>query len=287
MGAGGSAYRARHKAGIRRQITTPSYANVLRPHHLPISMKDRARDLIEQAARSFDAELHTEAYAVTHADLDQLNHLLTFLPDTGDQVILDLATGAGYVAMEVAKRYPRCRVIGLDIAPGAIKKNIEITEQQKLINIDYRVFDGVSLPFEDNCFSVVFCRYALHHFPLPHITLAEVARVLDKPGKFIVADAVRSSIDATDFINKFQELKNDGHVRMYTPDELKKMLAQHGFNLERSFGSSLSFDRASSKEYAELIDNTPEETRKSYNLSIYEGQISLTLPIFNAVFVGK
>ena len=284
MGAGGGAYRTRREVGFCRPIAITSECSTR--HQLSVAVKDSVKEVIQQAARSFDAELHTQTYATTHADSDQLNHLLTFLPSRDDQVILDLATGAGYVAMEIAKRNPGWRIVGLDIASGAIKKNIELAKQQGLVNVDYQVFDGVTLPFEENFFSTVFCRYALHHFPLPHTTLAEVGRVLDKSGKFIVADAVRCRNDASDFINKFQVLKNDGHVRMYATDELTKMFTQHGLMLERSFESSLSFDRASNQEYAELIADTSDEIKKAYHLSIVDGRIRLTLPIFNAVF-GK
>lgn len=248
-------------------------------------MKDRAQDLIKQAARSFDAELHTQDYSKTHADLNQLNRLISFLPTADHQVILDLATGAGYVAMELAKRNPFTRVIGLDIAEEAIAKNIQLAEQQRLLNIRFQVFNGLTLPFEKNSFTAIFCRYALHHFPLPQTTLAEIVRTLKKPGLVIIADAVKCSADESDFINKFQVLKNDGHVKFYPTTELVRMFEQHGLILQNSFESSLSFKRESNDEYRRLIDDTSAQTLKAYNLSTTPGHIGLTLPIFNGLFV--
>lgn len=246
---------------------------------------DKAKDLIKQAARSFDAELHTQAYRTTHADIDQLNRLISYLPGKDNQVILDLATGAGYVAMELAKRNPSARIIGLDIAERTIAKNIELAERQGLSNILFNVFNGLTLPFQQSFFTAVFCRYALHHFPKLETTLSEVSRTLHKKGKVIIADAVKCDADDSDFINKFQILKNDGHVKMYTAAELVSLFQQLGFALRDSFESSLSFARASNDKYARLADETSEYTLKTYDLSIANGQIRLTVPIFNGVFV--
>lgn len=250
-------------------------------------MKPRPKDVIKQAACAFDAELHTRAYSTTHADSAQLDRLLSFLPTKDNQVLLDLATGAGYVAMELARRYPQASVVGLDIAEGAIAKNIELAEQMKLRNIRFSVFDGITLPFEANRFSAVFCRYGLHHFPLLHTTLAEIDRTLQKTGKVIIADAVKSGSDDSDFINKFQHLKRDGHVRMYAKGELVRIFKRYGLLLEEVFESSLTFTRASTDEYEQLISTTCTPALAAYDLSTANGFIQLTLPIFNGVFVRQ
>jgi len=48
---------------------------------------------ISEAARSFNAVLHTKAYAETHSDSAQLERLLSFLSAGREQVILDIGTG--------------------------------------------------------------------------------------------------------------------------------------------------------------------------------------------------
>ena len=248
-------------------------------------MQRRAWDLVRQAARAFDAELHTQAYSATHADWVQLNRLLSYLPPLTERAVLDLATGAGYVALEVARQNPGASVIGLDIAPGAIARNVKLSEQQGLSNLRFLVFNGATLPFTTGCFSAVFCRYALHHFPLPRLALTEIVRTLHNAGKVIVADAIKARDDTSDFINKFQRLKKDGHVRMYAKAELLQMFRGRGLRLEDSFESSLTFNRAYTGEYGRLIAATPTPILKAYHLSVTDDLIQLTLPIFNGVFV--
>ena len=246
--------------------------------------KKRVKALISEAARAFDAELHTNAYRVTHADQAQLNRLLSFVPEVPNQVFLDLGTGAGYVAMALAKQYVSSKVIGVDVAAKAIRKDIKFSTDRGVSNIQFQTFNGVTLPFADGLFDGVFCRYAFHHLPLPLTTLSEIRRTLRKPGKFVFSDAVRSEVDNIDFINKFQSLKNDGHVRMDTISDLLKVFEQNGFVLKDSFQSSISFDRTFNSAYGKLIDVTPEQILKVYDLSIEDNKIQLCFEIFNGLF---
>ena len=172
----------------------------------------------------------------------------------------------------------------MDVADGAILKDIEFASDQGLLNIHFQTFDGVTLPFDDHLFDAIFCRYAFHHLPLPSTTLKEIHRTLQKSGKFIFSDAVRSKVDTTDFINKFQDLKQDGHVRMATIGDLLKILRQHEFVLKDSFLSSISFDRDYNRSYGKLIDATDEKTLQAYGLSLEKNLIRLSLEIFNGLF---
>ena len=71
---------------------------------------------VKHTARCFDAELHTTAYAETHADAEQLHRLLKALAAGEKQILLDLGTGNGYVAFALTREHPTTQVIGLDIA---------------------------------------------------------------------------------------------------------------------------------------------------------------------------
>jgi ubiquinone/menaquinone biosynthesis C-methylase UbiE len=157
---------------------------------------------IAEAARSFDAELFTKDYVETTSDSAQLVRLLSFLSPRRDQVILDLGTGNGYVAMAIASAHPRCRVIGVDIAAQAIARDIEQARTQGLANADFQRYEGVSLPFAHDQFDAAICRYAFHHLPQPETTLDELGRTVRSGGRLVLADAIRDNADDVDFINR-------------------------------------------------------------------------------------
>ena len=242
------------------------------------------REHIRHTGRCFDAELHTKAYAELHADATQLRRLIVPLAAPKKQVLLDLATGNGYVAFWLAKEYPTSSVIGLDIAETAIKKDNEIAKRHGLTNVHFHVFDGVILPFAEDYFDGAVCRYALHHFPCCDTTLEEIARTIRHKGTFVLADAIRNEEDEIDFINQFQDLKGDGHVRMYRPKELIGLVSRHGFELIDSFESCISFGRTRTNEINALLKCTPPHIQESYCIVHAENEIYLTFKILNAIF---
>ena len=249
--------------------------------------EDKVQTLITEAARAFDAELHTSDYAEIHADAAQLERLLTYLEARPHQSLLDLGTGAGYVALALAQCCPTSNVIGLDIARRSIERNNTIAFEKDLTNIHFQVFTGIELPFENDFFDGVISRFAFHHFPRPDVTLAELRRVIRTPGRLVIADAVRSDVDDTDFINDFQHLKQDGHVEMLRVQDLIALFERHGFELRDSFSSALSFQRQRGPEYDALIDTTPASVLDAYRLVCARDQMYLTFPIFNAVFTTR
>ena len=243
---------------------------------------------IQAAARSFNAELLTKSYAETHSDSAQLRGLLSFLsPSRDEQSFLDLGTGNGYVAIALAVECPTCRVIGLDIAEEAIEQDVVNAKQQGLPNIEFRVFDGVTLPFKDSYFDGAVCRYAFHHLPQPEATLGELARTLRRGGKLVLADPIRSEDDVTDFINRFQDLKRDGHACIYRFRNFVDLVGRHGFELIDWFESSISFGRARNREYDVLLASIPTPVREAYDVRIDGEEIRMTFRILNAVFLNR
>ena len=199
---------------------------------------DHIEKSIQEAARSFDAELHTEAFAETHSDAAQLAWMLSRLAPEGGRAILDLGTGNGYVATAIAREQPGCRVIGIDVATQAIDRNREQAGEQGLSNVEFRAYDGVTLPFPDDHFDAVVSRYVFHHLPQPEFSLTEIRRTMRGDGTLVLADAIRHEVDDVDFINRFQVLKRDGHIRMHYRADLIDLIRRQGFNRSRSHASA-------------------------------------------------
>ena len=121
---------------------------------------------------------------------------------------LDLGTGPGNVAVELAKQLPGLRMVGLDLAVHMIEK---ATRQSARAGLDGRGLwlhgDGHELPFADDSFDLILSSFSLHHWEDPSRILNEMARVLRQPdpekgiqaGRYYVADVCREA-------NLFQRL---------------------------------------------------------------------------------
>jgi malonyl-CoA O-methyltransferase len=128
------------------------------------------------AAATYDsaAALQTE---VRGRLLERLN-LVALQPE----VILDLGAGTGHASQALRRRFPRSRVIAIDIAHGMLR---ESRHQQKF----WRRFDPVQanadvLPLADASVDLVFSNLMLQWCDPPDATFAEVRRVLKPRGLF-------------------------------------------------------------------------------------------------------
>ncbi len=105
---------------------------------------------------------------------------------TGDRV-LDVATGTGMVACELAARYG-CAVVGLDQSERMLgRARAKLAADPALArHIDLVVGEAERLPFDDGEFDALTFTYLLRYVDDPAATMRELARVV-KPGGTIAS----------------------------------------------------------------------------------------------------
>jgi len=105
-----------------------------------------------------------------------------------DSVVLDAATGTGQPGLTAAGKVKNGKVIGSDIAA----KMVQIAEEKARIagikNYEGRVCDESSLPFGNDYFDAVVCRFGVMYFPDTLTGVRELVRVL-KPGGALALSA--------------------------------------------------------------------------------------------------
>ena len=110
---------------------------------------------------------------------------------------LDLGTGPGYVARQVARSRPGLRMVGLDLSLHMVERARQGAVQA---GMDGRQLwpqaDGHRLPFADDSFDLVISSYALHHWLDPLRIMNEIARVLKPGGRYYIGDVCRE-VDTT------------------------------------------------------------------------------------------
>ena len=247
----------------------------------------RTESTIDKARKRFNEDLHSETYARVHADNEQLQRLLSFLAPQNGRVFLDLGTGNGYVGMSLAQQFPGCSVIGLDIAESALQQDVEKAQEQRLTNIRFQAFDGIALPFVDGYLDGIICRYTFHHFPEYERMLKEISRTIRAGGSFVLSDPLKGEMDTTNFINNFQALKQDGHVKIHKRHECLELVEGYGFEALDSFDSTISFSRNRTSEYDKLLDSTPPSVLDAYKLKKDEERIWITFKVMNLAFQKK
>lgn len=138
-----------------------------------------------------DVAAHWEANADTWTRHSRAGHdvyrdalntpaFLAVLPPIDGLEGLDIGCGEGSNTRKLAERGARMRAV--DIAPTFIA-HARQREAEAPLGIDYRVGDGMALPFADASFDFATSFMALMDMPDQHLAFREVARIL-RPGGF-------------------------------------------------------------------------------------------------------
>jgi ubiquinone/menaquinone biosynthesis C-methylase UbiE len=183
----------------------------------------------ENAMRQFGKQ--AEIYSKANIFVDGF-HLSKIVERSGVQKnhrVLDIATGSGFLALEFAKKGNF--VVGCDITREML---LHAREKQKTLvinDLDLLLSDVESLPFQDQAFDIVSCRFAFHHFPNPEKALREMKRVCRET--IVLVDGVSSQdYEKSRFHNEIEKMRDPSHVRIYALNEIQKMFDDIGAEIK-------------------------------------------------------
>lgn len=97
--------------------------------------------------------------------------------------VLEVGSGLGVLAQEVARLVPTGEVFAVEYSPDQLA-----LAERALPNLHFTRGDAHALDFADNHFDVVYCRYVLEHLADPLLALREMHRVLKPGGKVFVQE---------------------------------------------------------------------------------------------------
>ena len=208
-------------------------------------------------------------------DNNHLNKIIECLNIKDNMKILDLGTGSGYLAFNIAKRYNNVTIVGLDIVKETLERNKEKAKENNISNISFVSYDGIEFPFDNNTYDMVITRYALHHFPNLDKTFNEIDRVLKNNGLLFISDPKPNDIDVNRFVDKYMQKKKDGHIKFYTKEELISLANKYIFKLVDSFDTEITFPRIleSKNQYGDILNSCSKDILESYNVNIKDNEI--------------
>lgn len=92
--------------------------------------------------------------------------------------VLEIGSGLGIFAAELAGKYPNAQITGIEISADQLAQ-----APTHFSNLNFVLGNAKQLPFEDNSFDVVYGRYILEHIQQPEFALQEARRVLRSTGR--------------------------------------------------------------------------------------------------------
>lgn len=242
---------------------------------------------IDATKNSFEESFkEKEFYNKQTQDEIHLRDILKFVEINPRMKVLDLGCGSGYLTFPMAKENPEANILGLDIVAKTLETNAAQAEKDSLCNLEFRSYDGIIFPFEDESFDLIVTRYALHHFPDIEQSMKEIARVLTPGGKLFISDPRPNECDITRFVDDYMQLKKDGHIKFYTKDEWIEICGKCGLSVIKSFDSQIRFPKKKSTAigFDEVIEKHDRKIIDSYELFETEEEIWVTEQVNNILF---
>jgi ubiquinone/menaquinone biosynthesis C-methylase UbiE len=110
------------------------------------------------------------------------------------QALLYIGTGPGILPIQIAKRFPHSKIVGIDLS----EKMIEIALENRvkgLDNLEFKVMDAKVLEFQNSSFDIIISTGSLHHWKEPVRILDEIYRCLKSGGEAYVYDGYANAAD--------------------------------------------------------------------------------------------
>ena len=159
--------------------------NTITPYNSEASKKNQVEDMFDNIAPKYDLLNHVLSMKI---DVLWRNKLVNWLKKDSPNLVLDVATGTGDLAIAVHKGTD-ASVVGLDLSQQMLNVGIGKIKKQNLENkIQMQKGDAENLPFENNKFDGVTVAFGVRNFENLEKGLAELKRVVKENGSVYILE---------------------------------------------------------------------------------------------------
>ncbi len=178
-------------------------------------------DTLEKNQKAFGAQSRGfSSNGMTYANMDGLQWMLKDLPLSNSDTALDIATGTGEFARALSPHVST--VTGLDATDEMMQQGKEFVHQSGIKNISFEKGLVQDLPYADESFDIVSCRYAFHHFADPKPVISEMVRVCKHGGHIIIVDIIVPDESSEAEYNYHEWLCDQSHTRCLRNEEFRR-----------------------------------------------------------------
>jgi ubiquinone/menaquinone biosynthesis C-methylase UbiE len=125
--------------------------------------------------------------------------------------VLDIGTGKGLAAVEMARR--GARVTTVDLSEKDLRDAFLLASGAGVRDrIEFHRADARALPFGDDSFALATMVNVVHHLEDAPATLAEIARVLAPGGRLVISDFTDSGFEILERIHREEEHVHERHA---------------------------------------------------------------------------
>jgi ubiquinone/menaquinone biosynthesis C-methylase UbiE len=182
--------------------------------------KDHYKQQLAYYEKEFSANSEYKLAAWQESYIERIKNFLLD-KDFQKKRLIDIGTGSGYVAIEMAKL--GINVIACDLSPQAIKNLQKYKKGLSLHSLQLIVCNAEKISLKDNTVDYILANAILEHMPNEKETIREWRRILKPGGKMFVTVplSLKYVWPFLWLINIFYD-KRLGHLRRYDLKSLKE-----------------------------------------------------------------
>ncbi|OSM01488.1 class I SAM-dependent methyltransferase [Magnetofaba australis] len=173
--------------------------------------------------------------------------------------VLDLATGTGALALELAKRLPEGEVVGIDLSDGMLAQAQAKAEALGIRNARFEAMDMTALSFPDDHFDAITCAFGVFFVEDMAGLLRGAARVL-KPGGRLCFSSFQPDLFhpmADLFMTRIEQygiaIPPMTWRRVDDADKVTALLAEAGLNQPQAHLRDVSYSLEHSDHWWEIV----------------------------------
>lgn len=150
-----------------------------------LDKKEQVTQMFDNISKEYDVLNRVISF---RADKKWRKKVVQLVGETKPEKILDIATGTGDLAIELANTNAS-KIIGLDISQGMLEVGKEKIKKLDLSDkIEMILGDSEELPFKDNYFDAITVAFGIRNFENLEKGLSEIYRTLKTNGIFVILE---------------------------------------------------------------------------------------------------
>lgn len=161
----------------------------------------------EICKKTFNAVAQGYDNPATRYFADSVPPLVAYLNLKGDENILDVATGTGHTALELARHVPHGQVRGIDFSQAMLVQAEEKREKLGIDNVKFIEMDMQSIQFPDNYFDLAVCSFGIFFVKDMVGQLGHMANKVKPRGKIVTTSFYQNllSPQVDLFLNRIEQ----------------------------------------------------------------------------------
>jgi demethylmenaquinone methyltransferase/2-methoxy-6-polyprenyl-1,4-benzoquinol methylase len=150
-----------------------------------LTKKEQVTKMFDTISKEYDGLNRVISFGI---DIKWRNKVVDIVSKTHPNSILDIATGTGDLAINLAKT-KASKIVGLDISNGMLEVGRKKILKKQLDNtIEMVLGDSENLPFQNNTFDALTVAVGVRNFENLEKGLSEILRGLKPNGVFVILE---------------------------------------------------------------------------------------------------